>query len=200
VVVLHSNHTQRVLPGSGDPAVAAKFDPVSFYFDPHTQLACTTVPAQTAAGTATYTLKSKGFTLMGLPTIVAKVTIGRATADPGQLDARLWDVSPGGTQLLVTRTGYRLSGSGSQRLVFQLHGNGYRFKRGHTIKLELLGQDAPYYRPSAGGPGVTIHSLTMVMPTLERPNGSEIRPPASVPLPAPGERHAMTTQGVAVRR
>jgi len=35
-------------------------------------------------------------------------------------------------------------------VTFQLHGNGYQFPAGDTVKLELLGRDAPYYRASNG--------------------------------------------------
>ena len=42
------------------------------------------------------------------------------------------------------------------RITFQLHGNGWRFAAGHVPKLELLGQDAPYLRPSNGAFQVTV--------------------------------------------
>lgn len=197
VVVLRSRGDQTVAAGSGSPAISAEFEPVSFYLSNFEKSACSTVPAQTTPGTASYTLRSPGFTLMGLPTVVARVTIGPSSGAPGQLDARLWDVA-NGRQLLVSRTGYRLQGHGSQRIVFQLHGNGWLFRAGQEIKLELVGQDAPYYRASARGPSVRIHSIVMVMPTLQRPNGRQIKAPASAPLPAPGESGARTTQGIPV--
>jgi predicted acyl esterase len=201
VVVLRSRRRQRVMAGSGNAKLDAIFDPINQALDPHTQGACTTVKAQTTPGTANYTLESRGFTLMGLPTVVARITIGAHRTDPGQLDARLLDVSPKGAQLLITRTGYRLDGrKGEERIVFQLHGNGYRIARGHLIKLELLGSDAPYYRRSPGAPNITIRSLTMVLPTLNRPNGAQIRAPGSVPLPAPGESGPRTTQGRLLKR
>jgi hypothetical protein len=177
--------------------VSREFDPISFYLVKPPKSACTTIKAQTSAGTATYRLTSHGFTLMGLPTIVAQVTVGASSGDPGQLDARLWDVFAG-RQRLFSRTDYRLSGHGRQRIVLQLHGNGYRFARGHVVKLELTGQDFPYYRASIDGPSITIHTLTMVMPTHQRPDGAQIRSPLSAPLPAPGRSGLWTTQGVRV--
>jgi dienelactone hydrolase len=199
VVVLRSHRSQTVAAGSGSQSISNVFEPISFYASWGTKSACTTVPAQVSPGTASYTLTSRGFTLLGLPTVVARVRIGPSSGDPGQFDARLWDVS-GGRQMLVARTGYRLQGHGSEQIVFQLHGNGWHVAAGHTLKLELLGKDAPYYRASVGGPSVTIRSLTLVLPTLQRPNGHQIRSPASAPLPAPGESGLRTTQGLRVTR
>jgi fermentation-respiration switch protein FrsA (DUF1100 family) len=197
VVILRAHRPQRVIAGSGSQALGKQFDPVSFYFSHPMKSACMTTRAQRSSGTATYTLRSRGFTLMGLPTIVAKVTVGPG-GDPGQLDARLWDVFRG-RQRLISRTGYQLEGHGREQIVFQLHGNAYRFAPGHVIKLELVGEDTPYYRTSTGGPAVEIHNLVMVTPTFERPNGRAILSPTSAPLPAPGEHGLRTTQGVRVR-
>ena len=78
------------------------------------------------------------------------------TGQFGQIVARLWDVSPEGTQLLVSRGVYALENSQAGPIDFQLHGNGYRFAKGHTVQLELLGRDAPYYQagnfPSPSAP------------------------------------------------
>jgi dienelactone hydrolase len=194
VVVLDSRSRQRIAPGSGDPTVSNTFDPVQQYLQPHPQGACTTLPAQITPGTATYELRSRGFTLMGLPTVVAAVAVGHAGRDPGQVVARLWDVSHG-RQLLVTRGVYRLTHHNPRQIVFQLNGNGYGFARGHVVKLELLGDDAPYYRASDSPPPVRILSLKLVLPVHERPNRRQILSPASTPLPAPGERGPRTTQG-----
>ncbi len=175
-----------------------EFNPVSFYFSHPMKSAGMTVPGPAISRDRDVHLRSRGFTLMGLPTIVAQATVGPG-ADPGQLDARLWDIFAG-RQRLISRTGYQLEGHGREQVVFQLHGNGYRFAPGHVIQLKLLGEDTPYYRTSPGGPAVEIHGLTMVVPTLERPNGQQILAPDSAPLPAPGEPGFRTTQGVRVRQ
>jgi dienelactone hydrolase len=198
VVVLNSRLPQLIAPGSGDPNVSNAFDPVQQSLQPHSQGACTTVPREIAPGTAVYQLRSRGFTLMGLPTVIAGIAVGRAGRDPGQLVARLWDVSRG-RQLLVTRGVYRLTHHNPRQIVFQLNGNGYRFARGHAVKLELLSDDAPYYRASDSPPAVRILRLKLVLPVHERPNGRQIRSPASVPLPAPGERQPRTAQGAPAR-
>jgi fermentation-respiration switch protein FrsA (DUF1100 family) len=148
---------QTVVSAGGDPGVASAFDPIAGTSD-----ACKTVTAESEPGTAEYTLTSPGFTLMGLPTITATVN----TSGPsGELVGRLWDVLPDGTQRLITRGVYRLTDNQQGQITFQLHGNGYRFAPGDTVKLQLLGRDAPYYRASNGTFTVTISNLTVSLPT-----------------------------------
>jgi predicted acyl esterase len=147
---------QTVDSGGGSPAVASAFDPIAGTTD-----ACKTVAAETDPGTAVYTMTSPGFTLMGLPTITATIN---TTGSFGELTARLWDVT-GGNQRLITRGVYRLTDNQTGQVTFQLHGNGYEFPAGDTVKLELLGRDAPYYRASNGTFTVTISNLTVTLPT-----------------------------------
>jgi hypothetical protein len=142
----------------GNPSIAAAFDPIGGTSD-----ACKTVTAETEANTANYTMTSPGFTLMGLPTVTANVkTIGPF----GEIAARLWDVLPSGEQRLITRGVYRLNENQEGTITFQLHGNGYEFAAGDTVKLQLLGRDAPYYRASNGVFSVEVSGLTVSLPTL----------------------------------
>ena len=53
---------------------------------------------------------------------------------------------PNGQQRLISRGVYSLHNNQSGQITFQLHGNGYRFAAGHTVELQLLGRDAPYYQ------------------------------------------------------
>ena len=79
---------------------------------------------------------------------------------------------PNGQQRLVDRGVYALHNDQSGRIVFQLHGNGYRFGEGHRVALQLLGRDAPYYQASNGdllGPGLrTSRSGCRGWPRSER--------------------------------
>ena len=105
---------------------------------------------------------------MGSPTAVAKLS---SSGEFPQIAARLWDVAPDGTQTLVTRAVYRPTDA--RRQVFQLHPNGWHFAAGHVPKLELLGQDAPYARPSSGsGFTVDVSRLRLELPVQERPGGA----------------------------
>ena len=191
-----------VLPSGGDPAVAAAIDPVAGGGD-----GCATTPAADQPGTATYRLPpapAGGYTLLGAPTVIARLDT-RVPRGVAQLAARLWDVAPGGErQTLVARGTYRPSGAG--REVFQLHPNGYRFAEGHVPKLELLGHDAPYARPSNLPARVRVRRLELRLPVRERPDCRTVRPPARPVVPrgqrlAPGGvAPAMTCEGGARRR
>jgi predicted acyl esterase len=147
---------QTFTSAGGNPSIAAEYDPIA------SSDACKTVPAETEPNTATYTTTSPGFTLLGLPTVTAHV----ATIGPfGELVARLWDVLPSGEQRLITRGVYRLTENQTGAVTFQLHGNGYEFAPGDTVKLELLGRDAPYYRASNGTFSIEVSNLTVSLPT-----------------------------------
>jgi hypothetical protein len=117
---------------------------------------CTAQQQPPAAGTVvdSWPLK-KAITLLGAPTVKTTLQVTDAEAQAPyvtgpavgtQLDARLWDVAPDGSALLLTRSLYRPRISGPQ--TFQLHPIGYRVAAGHRLALELRGSDAPYGRPS----------------------------------------------------
>ncbi len=144
---------------SGDPDVAAAIDPVAGMGD-----GCVVTQRSEAPGTARYELKGAGrkaITLIGAPRLRAKLGLGGAEPGLPQLDARLWDVAPDGTQQLVARGLYRPA-EGRNR--WELHPNGWRFRRSHTAELELLGQDAPYARPSNGTFSVAVERLRVALP------------------------------------
>ena len=130
----------RMSSRGGDAATATAIDPIA-----GGGKACATVPAKRASGTATIQRRfRKPFTLLGMPTVESRIrTKGRG----GLIAARLWDVHRG-KQLLVSRGVYRLRDNQRGRIVFQLFGNGWKFRRGHTAKLELLGRDPNYLRTS----------------------------------------------------
>jgi predicted acyl esterase len=156
-----SSPAQEFTSAGGDASIARTYDPVF-----GTTEACKTVPVTAEPDVATYSKTVKrGFTLMGLPRIAATIS---SSGQYGQIDARLWDVSPEGTQLLVSRGVYALTNSQSGRIEFELHGNGYRFAPGHTVQLELLGRDAPYYQPGNFAFSVRASKLTVSLPTLQR--------------------------------
>ncbi len=193
IIRFGSAAAQTATSPGGDPAVAAGLDPTT---NPN---GCKTFTAENEPGTASYSTTSNGFTLMGLPTITARVALSDPSGNDAQLDARLWDVAPNGQQILITRGGYRLQNPlPSSRIVFQLHGNGYYVAPGDTVKLELLGSDSPYFRTSNGAFSLSISHVRVVLPTYEPPNGRQIVSPFTAPLPAPGSFGRVTTQGVPI--
>jgi hypothetical protein len=164
-VSFSSGVAQLVTSVGGNPATGIAFDSLGSGGD-----ACRETGAETAPGTATVIgPPSRGYTLMGLPTVRARIaTTGRF----GQLDSRLWDVSPEGSQRLISRGAYRLLDDQTGRVTFQLHGNGWCFEPGHRPKLELLGKDEPFLRPSNGAFAVKVSDIAVELPTAERRQGA----------------------------
>ncbi|HEV2875365.1 MAG TPA: CocE/NonD family hydrolase C-terminal non-catalytic domain-containing protein, partial [Thermoleophilaceae bacterium] len=158
---------QTVLAAGGNPLTGAAFDPITGGGD-----ACRETAQETAPGTAVAAGPvSEGYTLLGLPTVRATIA---TTGAFGQLDSRLWDVSPEGRQRLISRGAYRLRDGQSGRVTFQLHGNGWCFAPGHRPKLELLGKDEPFLRPSNPPPGafsVFVSDLDVELPIAEERPG-----------------------------
>jgi hypothetical protein len=151
----------QIVTAAGDPLTSAQLDPIGGASD-----ACKTVSALPVLGVATYSQPTEaGFTLLGLPTVTATVqTIG----DFGELDSMLFDVAPSGDARLVSRGAYRLTANQTGQVSFQLHGNGYAFAPGHTVKLVLLGSDAPYLRPSNNlAFSVQVSQVTVSLPTAD---------------------------------
>ncbi len=186
VVTLSSAPAQTVTSAGGSPQTAAAFDPIA------NSDGCKQIAAEQSPGTAVYKLQSQGFTLLGLPTVSARLAITGASPPDTELAARLWDVDPAGNQRLVTRGLYRPGSADPNPVVFQLHGNGYYFAAGHTVKLELVGRDAPYYRASNFAFSIAVSSLALALPTHEPPNGRQIGSPFGNPACASrSTRHAV---------
>ena len=103
-------------------------------------------------------------TLLGGP--IVEITYG-TTAPDVEINIRLWDVAPDGTQALVTRGTYRsLDGPGTGLVArFQIAPTGYRFAAGHTIKLDVTANDAPY-RQTSNVPALLIPTnAVLTLPT-----------------------------------
>jgi predicted acyl esterase len=160
-VTLGGAGAQTLTAAGGNASIAKQYDPIAGTTD-----ACTTVAAETEPNTANYTKESKGFTLLGLPTVTATIKTTLGGPLPGELVSRLWDVLPNGQQRLISRGVYRLTENQTGTITFQLHGNGYTFAKGDTVKLQLLGRDAPYYRASNNNTFIVeVSNLTATLPT-----------------------------------
>src|SRR3954454_16053351 len=156
---LESSKRQTISSTGGDPSVGAAIDPVTGGGN-----ACASVSASPEPGTATYDLRARrhATTVLGAPAIHARLAVGGATPANAQIAARLWDVSrDGSTQTLVARGTYRPHNGPNS---WQLHPASWRFAKGHTPRLELLGSDAPYARPSNGQFQVDVKRLRLRLP------------------------------------
>ena len=189
-----SSSPQTVDSTGGDPDVARAIDPVAGGGDD-----CATTSAAAEPGTASWSLpaaQGAGYTLLGAPTILAHLTVS-GTSSSAQLAGRLWDVAPGGgSQTLVARGLYRPTGSGTE--VWQLHANGWHFAAGHVAKLELLGADAPYARPSNGAFQVAVSGLELRLPVQDAPGGQVQT--ALAPLVPAGQQSVLGERRATPRR
>jgi hypothetical protein len=122
-------------------------------------------PAVTDAGVAWWSWDAHGDVLLGGPVVELGYT---TTAPDTELNIRLWDVTADGSaQALVTRGTYRsLDGPGANlRARFEIAPTGYRFAAGHTIKLEVTANDAPYRGASNVPAVVVVDGVTLSLPT-----------------------------------
>ncbi len=145
--------------GLGDPATGRALDPVSGGGD-----SCVITQRSTSPGTARIPLftAKHGATMIGSPRIRAHLAVSGAPASETQLAARLWDIGrDGSTQHLVARGSYRPR---QGRNVWQLHPGSWRFRRGHTAELELLGADVPYGRPSNASFSTVLRHIRVTTP------------------------------------
>jgi hypothetical protein len=183
-VRLVSGAPQTIAPDGGSAAVDSAFDPIVAGGNP-----CATAPGADLSITATYRLTAagNGFTLMGSPTVIARIDSPTANS---QIAARLLDVDPSGTETLVARQLFRPA-IGKAWQVLQLHPAGHLFAAGHVAKLELLPSDSHggliggYGRASNGQGQVTVSGLELRLPVLDEPGaaGGQVKPAAPKRLP-----------------
>lgn len=179
-VVYSSQPGQNILSSGGNPVAGQAFDPIAG------GLACTTATAvEEGPSIASYSLPTptgSGYTLLGAPVVTADLNV---TGEFAYIAARLLDVDPAAnTKTLIARGLYRIDPDAPNgRQTFQLHANGWRFVAGHIPRLELLGRDAPYARPSNGTFSITVSNLQLRLPVHEVPGAPGT--PAEVTQPAP---------------
>lgn len=142
-----------------DKALGKKLDPLGLN-------ACNAVPAGNgaAAGRVVLTKASPGVTLLGSTAIAVTHPKAPGTA---QIVARIWDVDPKTkTMQLVDRSVTRPV-AGATRETLRLNGNGWRFAKGHRIRVELTAGDPPAFRPSNGSFSLRILTAKATLPTRE---------------------------------
>jgi hypothetical protein len=160
-VVFGAQAAKTFTSSGGNQNVAAEFDPITGTSD-----SCKTIDIVNEGNSATYRYRFGGpFTMLGRPTVRARI---QTTGQFGEIAARLWDLMPNGQQRLIDRGVYSLRDNQSGRIVFQLHGNGYRFAQGHRVALQLLGRDSPYYQASNGTFTVEVSNLSVTLPRLSK--------------------------------
>jgi Acetyl xylan esterase (AXE1)/Prolyl oligopeptidase family len=154
---------------------------------------CTKVDATDNPATVNYHTVSAsdgGYTIAGAATVLAKF---RVTGPSDQLAARLLDVGPDGQEQLIERGLFRprMDSKGAKVQVFQLHPNVWHVAMGHSLKLELLPDDAPYSIANASSPdaaaqhAIEVSHLRLRVAVMDPPgaSGGLVREPAEKFLP-----------------
>ena len=97
-----------------------------------------------------------------------------------QLNARLYDVFPDGSAVLMQRVPRRIDPGRGDRspLLFQLRATGWRFKPGHRIRVELTGDDDPSFLRSSTPFQIAISRVQLGMFVREQTFG--VRPPSGL--------------------
>ncbi len=124
-------------------------------------------------------------TMLGATKLTADFSVSGDAASM-QLDARLYDVFPDGTALMVDRGPRRLlpSETSAGRVTFELHGNGWRFGAGHKIRIELAQDDEPFVHRSDVASSATLSKVTAVVPIREA--SAPVAGEPTVPSPGGG--------------
>jgi hypothetical protein len=102
---------------------------------------------------------------------------------------RLWDRSPDGVEYLVDRGAFHYLGVGSDLdVTVPLHGNAWRLRPGHRLRLEVTNTDVPYLRPSNVPSSTLLREVVLTLPTCEPGSWETGSDPAGIELPKlPGD-------------
>jgi predicted acyl esterase len=141
--------------------------------DPIVHSGCLSAHAGSESGVVgSWTVPSSGFTLLGLPHVVAPYALAGGDA---ALALKLWDVAAEGTKTLVSRGAHRLAQAGGDpatgTIDVKLFGNAWRFEPGHLIQLQLTQVDAPYLRMDNLASSIAYGEIRLVLPVRESTRG-----------------------------
>jgi hypothetical protein len=118
----------------------------------------------------------KPFTLLGIPTLTVDY---ETTATDYWIAARLYDRQPdGGAMTLVTRGVCRVNLTAHKERTcgtFDLHGNGWRFEKGHTLVIEVTQADSPFLRRDNAISTITFESANVRLPVANPKRVSDPR-------------------------
>ena len=133
--------------------------------------ACPVENSDAGPGVATYDSEplTSDKTMMGMTRVTAPHS-GTSLNSSIQLNARLYDVYPDGSQVLVDRGVKRLTDPNGTTVI-DLHGNGWRFEQGHRIRIELAQDDEPYIKAATSPSSLTFSGARLDIPVREAPDG-----------------------------
>lgn len=122
--------------------------------------------ASAGAGVATYDSAPLpgDVTTIGQP----RISVDHTGSGSGlQLNARIYDLdSAAGRQVMVDRGPHRVTQSVGTS-TWDLHGNAWRFPRGHRIRIEIAQDDAPFIKASTQPSSLTLSRVRLELPVRE---------------------------------
>jgi hypothetical protein len=170
----------RVLSSGGPSGASAQaFDPIAGGG------ACAREADEAVAGTVVIDFPAPGgagYTVLGSPTLIARIIGVPETIDHTLLAVRLLDVDANGDELLVARGIYRAKATALLQ-GFQLAPAGFHIAPDHHLQLELMGNEAPTMRASNTPFELVVSEVDLRIPVAEAPDGEQIQPPAAKYLP-----------------
>jgi predicted acyl esterase len=121
--------------------------------------------ATAGPGVATYDSPPlpRDYTMIGATRVTVPHT---GSGSDLQLDARLYDLFPDGTQVMVDRGPRRLL-SANEVTTWELHGAGWHFPAGHRIRIELAQDDDPFVQASNVPSSLTLQGATLSIPVRQ---------------------------------
>ncbi|MBW3603257.1 MAG: hypothetical protein KY434_11250, partial [Actinobacteria bacterium] len=108
-----------------------------------------------------------------------RVTVSHTGTAGRQLNARLYDVAPDGKQVMVDRGPFVIGDARAASSTFDLHGNGWRFERGHRLRIELAQDDDPFIRAASAPGAFTLSEVRLQVPVRNNPIAAPVRPAPS---------------------
>ena len=105
------------------------------------------------------------------------------------LTARLYEVLPNGTQVLVDRGMRALTGSDGPT-TFDLHGNAWRFTKGNALRLEIAQDDDPFIKSSTLPSSLTISKVALELPVRSAGPDARVEAPLLASNVSRGPRFA----------
>ena len=100
------------------------------------------------------------FTLLGEPGLQLTALIGGVDAE---INSRLWDVAPDGTATLVTRGAFRWTPA-TAAIDYAMQGNGWVFRAGHQLRIQVTQNDAPYLRLDNYPSTISYSAMRLTLP------------------------------------
>jgi hypothetical protein len=118
------------------------------------------------AGVATYDSQplASAQTMIGATSVTANFAPN--PVDGLELNARLYDVFPDGSAVLVDRGSRRISVAEGQSgtVTFELNGNAWRFDPGHRVRVELAQDDEPSIAASTVPSSLALSGVRLRLP------------------------------------